>query len=783
MAKQTSSAEKESLPKTLSLLPLRDFVPLPGLMVPVYIRAGVGSEAVDYALSKTEYIILCWQIGENDGPLGPRDLSKVGALARVINCVILPNGDMKVRFHVLSRAKITSVVQFEPFVKVKVTHLPEESVVEVSSETQVLMEIVRGSFGIIAGEEAGSDDLLQAQKEIVDPGHLADFVISSLGVPPEDAQPVLEQFEPIKRLQLVSEMLVRQVTLFETKERILKKANEEFGKAHHEELLREQMRQIQKELGDAADAESEIGVIRDKLKKVKLSPAIREEADRQLRRLSMMHPDSSEAALSRTYLDWIADLPWGKRSKDNLDLNIAARVLDEDHFGLEKPKERILDFLGIRKLKRDVRGPILLLVGPPGVGKTSLGRSIARALGRKFVRMSVGGLRDEAELRGHRRTYVGAMPGRIIQGLKSAGTSNPVFILDEIDKIGSDYRGDPASVLLEILDPEQNAEYDDHYLGVPFNLSQVMFIATANRTDTIPGPLLDRMEVIELAGYTNEEKLEISFRYLIPRAAEENGLKDCAPEIPQKAVKFLISGYTRESGVRDLSRMLQTVMRKAGRLKAEGLDVPEVINEALIEKFIGPIRYPEQEKMEHDEVGVVTGLAWTPVGGETLIVEAEVTPGSGKLNLTGQMGDVMRESAQAALTYVQAHAEQFKIDNEVFAKCNIHIHVPQGAIPKDGPSAGIAMATALVSLLGKRKVHRDVAMTGEITLRGRVIGIGGLKEKALGAMRTGIKTVIYPKANTPDLSEFPQYLLEQINFVAVEHLDEVLAVALCATEG
>ncbi|MCC6953866.1 MAG: endopeptidase La, partial [Deltaproteobacteria bacterium] len=619
-------------------------------------------------------------------------------------------------------------------------------------------------------------------QDTFDPGVLADVICGLLPLRPPEGLAVLEEVHPVKRLRLAASYLNAQVDVTVTRDRIASQAQNELGKLHHEEMLREQIRQMQAELGEETSHVDELQDLTSRLGKLKMPDYAKTEAEKQIRRLKQLHPDTSEAALARTYLDWIMDLPWSGRTKDSLNLKRARTILDADHFGLEKAKERILDFLGVSKLRKEVRGPILLFVGPPGVGKTSLGRSIARALGRKFVRVSVGGLRDEAELRGHRRTYVGAMPGRIIQGLKNAGTINPVFMIDEIDKIGSDFRGDPASVLLESLDPEQNREYDDHYLNIPFDLSEVMFIATANMTDTIPSALLDRMEIIEIPGYTTEEKLEISKRYLIPKEYEANGLSKLSCTFDEPALLSVIECYTRESGVRELGRTIGTIYRKIARLVAEGNKPPKRIDSKLVTDFLGPLKFVPDKLQLKDEIGIVTGLAWTPVGGEVLTIEASVTPGKGQLSLTGQMGEVMRESAMAALTYVQSNAERFGIQPNFLETSNVHVHVPHGAIPKDGPSAGLAIALALVSLLTNRPVSREVAMTGEITLRGNILPVGGLREKSLAALRLGARIVIIPKDCERELVEFPDYLREQITFVPVESVDEAIQTALLGAQ-
>jgi ATP-dependent Lon protease len=560
--------------------------------------------------------------------------------------------------------------------------------------------------------------------------------------------------------------------------RIQNQAKEEMSKTQRDYYLREQLKQIQQELGEGDERAEEINEVKKQIAKAKMPTEVKREADKQLRRLEQMHPESSEASLVRTYLDWLVDLPWSKKTQDNLNIKKAKQVLDEDHYNLEKIKERILEYLAVNKLRRKLKGPILCFVGPPGVGKTSLGRSIARSLGRNFVRVSLGGVRDEAEIRGHRRTYVGALPGRIVQGIKQAASNNPVFMLDEIDKVGADFRGDPSAALLEVLDPEQNHAFSDHYLNLPFDLSNVLFICTANLLDPIPAALADRMEVIQLSGYTNEEKLAIARKYLIPRQFNDNGISTKYLEISNDAVLRVIAEYTKEAGLRNLEREIASICRKVARKVAEGKSELTRVTRANIHSFLGAPKFLPEPEQEHQEIGVATGLAWTSTGGEILYVEASLSRGRGNLTLTGQLGDVMKESAQAAVSYARAHAKTLGIEADFYQKLDIHIHVPAGAIPKDGPSAGITMATALISALTKRPVSRDVAMTGEITLRGRVLPIGGLKEKSLAAFRAGMKTIVIPDRNEKDLDEIPKPLRRKLNWVVAKNMSDVLSVAL-----
>ncbi|MBI5197338.1 MAG: endopeptidase La, partial [Nitrospirae bacterium] len=594
----------------------------------------------------------------------------------------------------------------------------------------------------------------------------------------ELAQEVLEILDPVQRIKKVSEILNKEMDVLMMQQKIQAEAKGEIDKTQREYFLREQLKAIQKELGEMDERQEEVNEFRRRIAEAKMTEKVLKEAEKQLKRLEKMHPDSAEASTVRTYLEWMVDLPWSKTTKDNLDIKAAKGVLDEDHYDLEKVKERVLEYLAVRKLKEKMKGPILCFIGPPGVGKTSLGRSIAKALGREFVRISLGGVRDEAEIRGHRRTYVGALPGRIIQGIKQAGTHNPVFMMDEVDKIGMDFRGDPSAALLEVLDPEQNSAFSDHYLGVPFDLSRVMFITTGNLADPIPSALRDRMEIIHLSGYTEEEKLGISRSYLVPRQLEEHGLKAESVILPDAVIRMIVSQYTREAGVRNLEREIANVMRKVAKQIAEGKVKAYRITRDNLHKFLGVPKYLPEGEQDRDEVGVATGLAWTESGGDIIFIEATVMKGRGGLTLTGHLGEVMKESAQAALSYIRSRAKTLGIAPDILAKHDIHIHVPAGAIPKDGPSAGITMATAIASTLLNVPVNHQVAMTGEVTLRGRVLPIGGLKEKLLAAKRAKIKTVILPKQNEKDLEDVPKHVRQGLEFVFVEVMDEVLPVAL-----
>jgi len=607
---------------------------------------------------------------------------------------------------------------------------------------------------------------------------LADLVAANMGMKVADAQGLLEIYDPLERLKKVSEMLTKEIEVLSLQAKIRSQAKDEMTRSQKEYYLREQIRAIKSELGDSDNKQEEISDLKEKILASKMPPEVEQEALKQMGRLERMHPDASEASMLRSYIDWMIDIPWSKKTVDNLDLSRAKGILDEDHFNLDKIKERILEYLAVRKLKDKMKGPILCFAGPPGVGKTSLGKSIAKAMGREFVRISLGGVKDEAEIRGHRRTYVGALPGRIVQGLKQAGTNNPIFVLDEIDKLGNDFRGDPSAALLEVLDPEQNNSFRDHYLNVPFDLSNVMFIATCNSLDTIPSALRDRMEIIQLAGYTEEEKFFISRKYLIPKQIQENGLKNEQIEFTDASLRTVISGYTREAGLRNLDRLVGTLCRKTARFVAEGKDSKTVVTSEVAQKMLGPIVYVREEEQEKSEVGIATGLAWTSVGGEILYVETTTMKGKGSIILTGQLGDVMKESGHAAMGLIRSRAADFGINEDFFQNHDIHVHFPQGGIPKDGPSAGITMATAIISKLTGFAIRKDVAMTGEITLSGRVLPIGGLKEKSLAAMRHGITTIIIPDKNKKDLEDIPAEFREKLTFVPVKTIDEVLAVAL-----
>lgn len=771
--------EELSIPDVLPLLPVRDVVVYPYMILPLFVGREISINAVDYALSKDRLIFLATQKDVSEEDPAPDMIYGVGTVAMIMRMLKLPDGRVKILVQGLTKGRITGYEAEKPFYSVRIERLVEPVAPENSLETEAFIRTVKEQLAkIVSLGKVVSPEVMVIVENMQEPGSLADLIASNIGLKVEEAQGLLEIIDPIERLKRVNEFLNKEFELLSMQARIQSAAKEEMGKSQREYYLREQLRAIQQELGETDARSEEIAELRKAIENVKMPPNVEKEALKQLGRLEQMHPDAAESGMLRTYLDWMVELPWSKATKDSLEIKKAKDILDEDHYYLEKIKERILEFLAVRKLKKKMKGPILCFVGPPGVGKTSLGKSIARAMGRKFVRISLGGVRDEAEIRGHRRTYVGALPGRIIQGLKQAGSNNPVFMLDELDKLGADFRGDPSSALLEVLDPEQNHSFSDHYINLPFSLSDVMFIATANQIDTVPGPLRDRMEVISLSGYTEEEKLQIAKRYLVPRQIKENGITEKVITFSDEAIKGVISKYTREAGLRNLEREIGSVCRKVARRVAEGEKKQFVINAATVAKYLGPPKFIREEEMEYNEVGVVTGLAWTPVGGEVLFVEATIMKGKGGLTLTGQLGDVMKESVQAALSYIRARAAELHLQDDFYSTMDIHVHVPAGAIPKDGPSAGVTMATALVSALAKIPVKKDVAMTGEITLRGKVLPIGGLKEKILAAIRLGITTIIIPEQNRKDLEDVPRHILKKVKIVFAKTIDDVLKVAL-----
>jgi ATP-dependent Lon protease len=768
-----------SLPDKLPLLPVRDIVIFPYMILPLFVSREKSIKALEEALARDRLIFLVSQKNLSEDEPSLKDLYRVGTVALVMKMLKLPDGKIKILIQGLSKATIKETLQVSPYVLVKIENIKDPFLTEITLEIEALMRSVREQLERIASYgKFISPDLMFVLESVDDPGRLADLVASNLELPVEKAQEILEIFDPIERLKMVSDLLGKEVQVLSMQAKIQSQAREEMTKTQREYYLREQMRAIRSELGEADERTKEFKELKQKIKKARMPEDVEKEAHKEMRRLEQMHPDSAEASIVRTYLDWLIEMPWSKSTPNNLDIKQAKTVLNEDHYNLEKVKERILEYLSVHKLKKKMKGPILCFIGPPGVGKTSLGKSIARALGRKFVRISLGGIRDEAEIRGHRRTYVGAMPGRIIQSIKQAGSNNPIFMMDEVDKIGVDFRGDPASALLEVLDPEQNNAFSDHYLNLPFDLSQVMFITTGNVTDPIPSALKDRMEIIDIPGYTDLEKLKIARLFLLPRQMEENGIGPRLLEISDPAILHIISQYTQEAGLRNLERELASICRKVARKVAEGKKEKTKITSRNLHQFLGPPQFLPDEEQERNEIGVATGLAWTETGGEVLHVEASTTPGKGSLILTGHLGDVMKESAQAALTFARSRGKAYRIKANDLNEKEIHIHVPAGAIPKDGPSAGITMAASLISALSGIPVRKDVAMTGEITLRGRVLPVGGLKEKALAALRANIKKVVIPYRNKKDLVELPPYLRKKMDFIPVKHMDEVLRVAL-----
>ncbi|MCB0417561.1 MAG: endopeptidase La [Bdellovibrionaceae bacterium] len=775
--------EEPIIPEELPLLPIRDVVVYPYMILPLFVGRESSIKAVNEALSKDRLIFLAAQKEITDEHPSPDAIYPVGTVAMIMRMRRLPDGRIKILVQGLTKGTILNYPQEKPFFNVRIKQIQEPVITRETVEVEALMRTVKEQLEkVISLGRMLSPDILMVVDDINDAGRLADLIASNLGLKVNEAQEILELFDPADRLKKIHEILVKELEVLAMQARIRSNARDEMTKSQREYFLREQIRAIKNELGDTESKTEEIQELRNKVENSKMPDEVREEALKQLGRLERMHQDASEATIVRTYLDWLIEIPWGVFTHDTLDLDEAQKILDEDHFDLKKIKERILEFLAVRKLKPNMKGPILCFVGPPGVGKTSLGKSIARAMGRKFIRISLGGIRDEADIRGHRRTYVGALPGRIIQGLKQAGSANPIFMLDEIDKLGADFRGDPASALLEVLDPEQNFSFRDHYLNLPFDLSHVMFIATANLIDPVPSALRDRMEVIQLSGYSQEEKLKITKQFLVEKQAEENGLKPGDLQLPDAALARVIEQYTQEAGLRNLERHIAAICRKVARKIASAKDGKRPVTEISpkdVPKYLGPPKYLREEERDMDEVGVATGLAWTQFGGEILNIEVtKMRKNGGGLILTGSLGDVMKESAQAALSFVRTNSALFGISDKDFARYEIHVHVPQGATPKDGPSAGVTLTTAIISLLTGNPVRKDVAMTGEVTLRGKVLPVGGIKEKVLAAMRQGIKTLILPYRNQKDLDDIPKEMRKKVKFVFAKELGEVLKAAL-----
>ncbi len=770
-------SESPVVPDLLPLIPLRDLILFPNLVVPLFVGREKSIKALEEAMREDHLVALVTQRHAETQEPGPDDIYEIGCVATIMQELKLPDGTAKALVEGKQRFRVLEFVQTEPFYLVRIEAIEED--IKVDVETEAIMRTLVGDFEKAA--ELGKPiphEVILAASAIEEPGRLADFVTFHLNLKVDEKQEILEAVEPRTRLEHTARFLRKELEILELGSKIQNRVKEQMTQTQREYFLREQLKAIQQELGTLDEVQAEIDEYTEKIKQSGMPEGVEEKALKELGRLEKMPPASAETSVIRTYLDWLVGLPWTKESEEKLDLVQAQEILDQDHYGLEKVKERILEYLAVHKLTDKMRGPILCFVGPPGVGKTSIGRSIARSLGREFIRMSLGGVRDEAEIRGHRRTYVGALPGRIIQSISQAGTKNPVFMMDEIDKVGMDFRGDPTSALLEVLDPEQNNSFQDHYLEAPFDLSNVMFITTANLLDTIPPALRDRMEVIHFPGYTEDEKTQIAVQYLIPKQVNEHGLTPSKLEINEPAIREIVRRYTREAGVRNLERTVAMICRQVARKVVEGKKGRTTVTPRTLHKYLGPPKFTYGLAEEKDEVGVATGLVWTEVGGDIIFIEATKMEGKGAVLMTGQLGDVMRESAQAALSYIRTRAKELGIPEDFSDKTDLHIHVPAAATPKDGPSAGITMATAIASVLMDCPVRRDMAMTGEITLRGRVLPIGGLKEKLLAAHRAGIRTVLIPKDNVRDLDLLPEHVRSELETIPVSSMDEVLSRAL-----
>ena len=774
-----------ALPDVLPVLPLKDSVIFPYIILPLSISRDPSMLAVEDALNNDRIILLAPQRDGSIEEPGQDDLHEVGTAASIMRMLKLPDGRVRILIQGLARARLRHVSQTEPFLRARVVEVDEDQEAQDQLEAEALVRSVKEGLetAVNLGKDISSEVMVIAAN-LDRPGRLADLAASNLGLKPEEAQSVLATIPPIERLRRVGDLLTREIELLSMQQRISAQARSEMDRSQREYFLRQQLRALLDELGEGDDLHGDIDRYLRAVEERGLTEEAATEVERQVRRLERSSPDSAENATIRGHLDWLTGLPWSKVSDDRIDLDHARTVLDEDHYDLDKIKERVLEYLAVRRLKPDAKGPILCLVGPPGVGKTSLGRSVARAIDRKFVRISLGGVRDEGEIRGHRRTYVGSLPGRIIQGLNQAGTSNPVFMLDEIDKLGADYRGDPAAALLEVLDPEQNSTFRDHYLGVEYDLSRVLFIATANMLEPIPPAFLDRLEVLRLSGYTEDEKVLIARRHLIPKAITENGLPEGVLEITSAALRGLIRGYTKEAGVRNLEREIATLCRKAAVRVARGDDRKLRVTPARLKGLLGQPRHFSEELLDRDRIGVATGLAWTAAGGDLLLIEVAASRGKGRLALTGQLGEVMKESAQAALSCARSAASEGPAgaDSDYLRRHDLHIHVPAGSVPKDGPSAGITIAAAIVSVQSGRPIDHTIAMTGEITLRGEVLPVGGLKEKLLAARGAGIRKVVLPERNRRDLSEIPAAVTRGLELLFVDHFDQVLEAALLDPE-
>lgn len=766
------------IPQTLPMLPVRDIVVFPYMIIPLFVGREASIRSVEEALAKNRLLFLASQKDINEENPSPDSIYTVGTVAMIMRMRKLSDGRVKILIQGVAKARIKNYAKTSPSFEVACEKVDESAYQVPATESEALIRTAKEHIErVIALGRPLSPDILLVLDDVTDPGRVADLVASNLGVKVQDAQRVLETSDPRERLKIVNELLAAEIEVMQMQAKIRSNAKDEMSKSQREYFLREQMKAIKSELGEQDSKSEEMEELREKIINAGMPLSVEAEALKQMARLERMHPDASEATMVRTYLDWMVDLPWSKKTEDILDLHRAKEILDDDHYDLQKAKDRVLEFLAVRKLKQNIKGPILCFAGPPGVGKTSLGRSIAKAMGREYFRIALGGVKDEAEIRGHRRTYVGAMPGKVIQALRQAKTNNPVIVLDEVDKLGSDFRGDPSAAMLEVLDPEQNSTFRDNYLNVDFDLSNVLFIATANVLDNIPPALRDRMEIINIPGYTENDKLLITKKHLIQRQIEANGITNENIHFTDEGIRYLIAGYTREAGLRNLEREVGSICRKVAKLLVMNQTKFMEINETMVPELLGPPRFLRDDKLPDSQVGVIQGLAWTQAGGEVLHVEALKMKGKGGLMLTGQLGDVMKESAHAAMSYTKAHMEELNIPEDFFEKYDIHVHLPAGAIPKDGPSAGITLTTALVSLMTDTPVRHDIAMTGEVTLQGRVLPVGGIREKCLAALNQGITNVIIPFANAKDLSDIPQQFKDKMNFILAENLDEVFAVA------
>lgn len=765
--------------RTIPLIPLRGLSIFPYMVIHFDVGRDKSVNALEEAMVNDSLVFLTSQKEAKIDMPTEDDFYEVGTICKIKQMLKLPGDTIRVLVEGINRAKVREVLQDDPFFEVEVEELVYGSEIQSDKEMKAMMRLVMDNFEeYVKASDNLSSEILVSISEITEPGRLADVISSYIQLNPEDKQKVLEAFNPYKRLEVLHIMLEEEIEVLEIEEEINSRVKDQINKVQKEYYLKEQIKAIQKELGQEEGLDAEVDDYIEKIEKINMPEEVKEKSIKEAERLRRLSPSSAETGVIRNYLEWIIELPWDIQTKDKLDIKKSRKILDDDHYGLKDVKERILEYLAIRKLAKNMKGPILCLVGPPGVGKTSIAKSIARAMNRKFVRMSLGGVRDEAEIRGHRRTYVGAIPGRIISSIKKSGSKNPVFLFDEIDKLNSDFRGDPASALLEVLDPEQNNTFTDNFLEVPFDLSKVLFLTTANSLNTIPRPLLDRMEVIRISGYTEDEKIEIAKKYLVSKQRKEHGLTEKNISISDNTLASIIEDYTREAGVRELDRNIANVMRKAAKRIVEEKIKSVKVNKKTLSKYLGTPKYRRNETKRNDQIGIATGLAWTAVGGETLSIEVTPMPGKGKLQLTGKLGDVMKESAMAGISYIRSKTKELEIDQKFHSNRDIHIHVPEGAIPKDGPSAGITMATAVISALSNVPVNGDVAMTGEITLRGRVLPIGGVKEKVLAANRLGIKKVLLPWDNKKDFDEVPDKVKKNIDFVFVKTMDEVLEHAL-----